>query len=197
MFPLSVPILSRGVAFSIIVLSSTIAVAQSDTRDSLYNPLRKDIHTTSINLRVGMGIHHRYNLEIGFSRNTFLAGPHGMFGSSLYGSFVVFPAFRRESNTVTGFKAGAEVCGSAMLLGLEWSSYWGDGHKDGFIAPKIGLGIPDVSVWYAYNFSVTDSNYSQLGRHSVGIQVSPHLWSRDKVERTQGWFFRKRKTKSH
>lgn len=70
---------------------------------------------------------------------------------------------------------------------------WAGPQHDLLIAPKLGVGIPGLSIYYAYHFSANEWSVGRVGRHAVGIQVSPYLRHHNRLNGTKTWFWEGRK----
>lgn len=177
-----------------ILCCSIASFAQSPRqRDSLPASMRLGIKSTSFCLRTGLGIQGSFYYELGLAYNTFVASGHSGGGYNFYGAFTSFSAFRRREHTVSGLRMGAEFFGMGGFLGLEVSPLWGGGKQDVLITPKYGIGVPTASLYYAYHFSTNRWAVGRVGRHQVGLQVSPYLWRHDKLRNQKQWFWMRRK----
>ena len=185
----------RSVLVMVLALHGSLAsqAQTSPQRDSLPPTMRPKINLKGFSLRAGVGIHRSFYYELGVAYTYFVASPHSGGGYNIYAAYTSFPAFRRPERTISGFRFGADFHGQFGFAGLEVIPLRGEGVRDVLIAPKYGVGVPTTGFYYAYHFSTNNRALARVGRHQIGLQVSPYIWQHDKLKAEKRWFWMQRK----
>jgi hypothetical protein len=157
--------------------------AQTSHQDTIVDPLKPQVKNTSWCVRFCNGIQRSYYFDIGISRDHFTGGSHGLYSSTMFVTYSMFPSFNKQTLSVYGIKGGAEVWGNGGGLGMEVGYYSNSNAHDVIITPKIGIGISMVNIVYGYGFSTNKNDISRIGKHTVALQLDIPVKSKNKLRR--------------
>jgi hypothetical protein len=154
---------------------SNLLIAQDSTHT--FNPYQRrqdGWNNYKTSLRFGLGLQRSVYTEIGVARHKYNIGCTGYASSLYYAALEWLPTIRAENEkNIYALKAGYEVNGSIIALGLE-AKYQSDLKKNDIVlTPKIGFGIYGmINIFYGYNISFNHSPFSRVGHHQFSLVVN-------------------------
>lgn len=130
---------------------------------------------TTVTPKIGFGIHHYSNIEIGVANHYFSNKPFNINSGSYYTTVVLQQSSWNTGFDIYGFNVGMQSSLAFFILGVEWKMLF---HEDYYLSyqyfsPKIGLSYHGIfNIEYLFNVDHRYKEFPINYRHQFLLSIS-------------------------
>ena len=130
---------------------------------------------TTVTPKIGFGIHHYSNIEIGVANHYFSNKPFNINSGSYYTSVVFQQSSWKSGLDVYGFNVGMQTSLAFLIVGVEWKMlfYKNQYLEYQYFSPKIGLSYHGIfNIEYLFNVDHRYNEFPINYRHQFLLSIS-------------------------